>query len=422
MPPPEPSPPRFVPQPTRFGRARKFPAIFKDFLPNSRSQIPHMPPRPEKSTAVPAVALNEPSRAPTRASISDESSANDPCFTTEPDQFGLYRVYPRKPYCEPDNNLTINDVCDESARAVPGNSNSHQWWKGFGSKINPTDSESSQSTSSSFSPLSNPTSFRLLSWFYGGSRQKSQVELTSLVETVLKADDYSKEDAANFSFSHETALLDAADSTSSLFADETIWKRSTIKIPLPCERHKFHSEDAAPKLRIRNVYYRSLIEVIRTAARDESAKSWHNTPFKMFWKAAPDSPPQRIISELYNADAFLEEHNKISKLPLHLPSDPPGPKPVENAVFAIMIWSDSTHLANFGDASMWPIYLYPGNQSKYPRGRPTQHSAHHVAYIPSVITHCLYSTLNANHPMLFSCLTTFRILTSESLENLHQKQ
>ncbi|KAF8914344.1 hypothetical protein CPB84DRAFT_1630471, partial [Gymnopilus junonius] len=203
------------------------------------------------------------------------------------------------------------------------------------------------------------------------------------VENVLRADDYSKEDAATFSFSHETALLDAADSTSP-FANETIWKRSTIKILLPCERHKFSSEDEAPKLRIRNVRHRSLVEVMRTAAKDESAKLWHNTPFKMFWKPTPESLPQRIISELYNADAFLEEHDKISKLPAHLPSDPPTPKPVENAVFAIMIWSDSTHLTNFGDASMWPIYLYPGNQSKYPRGRPTQHSAHHVAYIPSV--------------------------------------
>ena len=101
----------------------------------------------------------------------------------------------------------------------------------------------------------------------------------------------------------------------------------------------------------------------------------------------PDSPPQCVISELYNADAFLEEHKKIEGLPFHLPDDPPGRlrQPIENAVFAIMIWSDSTHLTNFGDASMWPIYLYSRGQSKYPRGRLSQHSAHHVAHIPSVI-------------------------------------
>ena len=46
----------------------------------------------------------------------------------------------------------------------------------------------------------------------------------------------------------------------------------------------------------------------------------------MFWKPTPDSPPQRVISKLNNADAdaFLEEHKKIEGLPLHLPDDPPG--------------------------------------------------------------------------------------------------
>ena len=44
----------------------------------------------------------------------------------------------------------------------------------------------------------------------------------------------------------------------------------------------------------------------------------------MFWKPMPDSPPQCVISKLYNADAFLEEHKKVEGLPLHLPDDPPG--------------------------------------------------------------------------------------------------
>ena len=49
-----------------------------------------------------------------------------------------------------------------------------------------------------------------------------------------------------------------------------------------------------------------------------------------------------------------------------------------------MIWSDSTALAQFGTASLWPIYLYIGNQSKYTRAKPTSMSAHHLAYLPKV--------------------------------------
>ncbi|KAF8233525.1 hypothetical protein L208DRAFT_1266202 [Tricholoma matsutake] len=49
-----------------------------------------------------------------------------------------------------------------------------------------------------------------------------------------------------------------------------------------------------------------------------------------------------------------------------------------------MVWSDLTHLANFGQASLWPIYLFLGNQSKYQHVKPSQFAAHHLAYIPSL--------------------------------------
>ncbi|KAJ7764935.1 hypothetical protein B0H16DRAFT_432430 [Mycena metata] len=49
-----------------------------------------------------------------------------------------------------------------------------------------------------------------------------------------------------------------------------------------------------------------------------------------------------------------------------------------------MWWSDSTHLANFGTAKAWPLYLYFANLSKYTRARPTSGACHHVAYFPSL--------------------------------------
>ena len=51
---------------------------------------------------------------------------------------------------------------------------------------------------------------------------------------------------------------------------------------------------------------------------------------------------------------------------------------------ALMFWSDSTHLANFGTAKLWPIYMFLGNLSKYTRSHPTAHACHHLAYIPSL--------------------------------------
>jgi len=56
-------------------------------------------------------------------------------------------------------------------------------------------------------------------------------------------------------------------------------------------------------------------------------------------------------------------------------------------LIALKIWSDSTSLAQFGNAQMWPIYFFFGNQSKYSRAKPSSFAAHHVAYMPKVFFH-----------------------------------
>ena len=87
---PQPSPPSFIPPPTHSGRARKFPVLFKDFLPNSTSRIPlpHMPPRPPRSVTLPAPVHSEPPVVlPVNAK---ELTPVDFSFTTEPDEFGLF--------------------------------------------------------------------------------------------------------------------------------------------------------------------------------------------------------------------------------------------------------------------------------------------------------------------------------------------
>jgi hypothetical protein len=37
--------PQFIPAPTTFGRQRQFPRRYHDFLPNSTTQVPHLPER-----------------------------------------------------------------------------------------------------------------------------------------------------------------------------------------------------------------------------------------------------------------------------------------------------------------------------------------------------------------------------------------
>ena len=72
-------------------------------------------------------------------------------------------------------------------------------------------------------------------------------------------------------------------------------------------------------------------------------------------------PSECIYSELYTSNAFIAEHNKICT---NCNRQDSGSQ-TENIVIAIMLWSDSTHLMSFRNASLWPIYLYVGSLSKY---------------------------------------------------------
>ncbi|KAJ7119214.1 hypothetical protein C8R43DRAFT_901112, partial [Mycena crocata] len=72
---------------------------------------------------------------------------------------------------------------------------------------------------------------------------------------------------------------------------------------------------------------------------------------------------------------MLKAHNEL----------PQTPTPnLETIIAAFMFWSDGTHLANFGTASLWPLYTSFGNQSKYTRAKPTSNASHHQAYFPSL--------------------------------------
>jgi Plavaka transposase len=82
---------------------------------------------------------------------------------------------------------------------------------------------------------------------------------------------------------------------------------------------------------------------------------------------------------MYTLDAMLEAHAEVQAIPFK-----PGQSHVESVVAGVMLWSDSTHLASFGMASLWPVYLFFGNLSKYTWAKPTLFAAHHIAYMPKV--------------------------------------
>ncbi|KAH7916847.1 hypothetical protein BV22DRAFT_1027329, partial [Leucogyrophana mollusca] len=155
------------------------------------------------------------------------------------------------------------------------------------------------------------------------------------------------------------------------------WKDVSVNIRVP-DGKRHESEDENPSFEVKGLHYRPLLEVIKSALCDTSAREFHWTPFKQFLQRSPGAAKERVIDELYSSDAFLLEHEKLQASPRE------NGCTLERAVVGLMFWSDSTHLTSFGTASLWPIYLFFGNQSKYIRSRPNSNSCHHVAYMPSL--------------------------------------
>ncbi|HEV7736756.1 MAG TPA: hypothetical protein VGO47_05205, partial [Chlamydiales bacterium] len=97
------------------------------------------------------------------------------------------------------------------------------------------------------------------------------------------------------------------------------------------------------------------------------------------WQPDSHCEPERLFGEVYSADIFNQEHEKIRVQNLS------GPTPhIETVLCSLLLYSDSTHLTNFGNAQLWPIYMYIGNISKYLRSIPSKSNAYHLAYIPKV--------------------------------------
>jgi hypothetical protein len=290
--------------------------------------------------------------------------------------FGLYREYPDVPSHNPDNTLSLLNLVDNSppinemelSASVP---------ESTPPSLQDPISNSSSSNASSFFPFQNSTIFGMMSWMWTGSSMKSIGEVKKLVD-FLKSDDFKKDDLAAFDIHSETTKFDNYLERPASDHPHDGWRESEVIIQVP--DGKSHSTDSIPTFKVPGFHHRSIVDIIKTAYSDISSTSFHYMPFKSFWKdsSTPESVPQRVYDELYSSNAMIEAHIKLQQQPPEIGCT------LERVVASLMLWSDSTHLANFGTASLWPLYLFFGNQSKWVRGKPNTASCHHVAYIPKV--------------------------------------
>lgn len=276
--------------------------------------------------------------------------------------FGIGREYHHRPSHDPDAFVSADQLSNFRPGSNPELSNA-----GVASSPEPPPW-----------PWRNMSIWRLMTWMMTGSNQLSEAKVTQLVKEVLSAEDFSIQDLNGFNAHTEMGRFDSSEAgldANDIFRRDG-WKEAAAEILVPT-RERNPSGNGQP-FTIPGFHYRPLTAVIHATFSEAASKWFHFTPFKRFWTSPVTGQEQRLYDELYTSDAWIEAHNDLQK---QRRSDG---CPLERVIGGLMFWSDSTHLAQFGNASAWPVYLFFGNQSKYMRACPTSGACHPVAFIPTV--------------------------------------
>ena len=181
-----------------------------------------------------------------------------------------------------------------------------------------------------------------MNWQNDGDTTKSDGSINKLVNEVLLHPDFQFSDLKGFSAHRENEIADEADTKSTLL---TSFSEASVDIEVPSGAKNVPSA----KFSVTGLHYRPLLSILRSVFADPLAAKFHLSPYKMYHKSPTSGVEQRIYSEIYDSDAFVEEHDRVQHAAL--PPDDPDCKR-EKVIAAMMFWSDSTHLANFGTAKL----------------------------------------------------------------------
>lgn len=132
------------------------------------------------------------------------------------------------------------------------------------------------------------------------------------------------------------------------------------------------SNNPIPIFSVSGLVHRSLTEIIKAVWSSEDSTDFQFVPFQQVWTRSPSGNDEHVLGELYTSDVFNDAYEVLQ-------NQPPEPGyQLECIICVLMLYSDLMHLANFGDASLWPLYLFFGYQSKYVHASPALGSCYEV--------------------------------------------
>ncbi|KAF7307323.1 hypothetical protein MIND_00526300 [Mycena indigotica] len=311
---------------------------------------------------------------------------------TEPNEFGLYKVYPRRPTHDPDAHINIRDLYQVPLATQGG-----------------VDSLTPQEPW--YYPFPNASVAHMMKYHIEEESAGSIAGFDRLIHNILRPNPEAESDGVNLHdlplpFSTKKFLDDLDKRGIEPLGVNEKWLRGCVSLKLPCAGRKQKEMDA-PEFTLTDIYYRPLLDPIREVLQGPLFQQFHTTPFSLRFDPTsglsepttpniplvdmnapldkcglPDLLPdhEEVFGELYTSAAMLEAYHAIPQ-----PPPPQSPEdPVESIIVAIMEWSDATHLAQFGTASLWPGYTFFGNHPKGFRGKPSANAGFHQAYFPTL--------------------------------------
>ncbi|KAJ3522680.1 hypothetical protein NMY22_g11782 [Coprinellus aureogranulatus] len=165
--------------------------------------------------------------------------------------------------------------------------------------------------------------------------------------------------------------------------DDSGWKTTPIEIDVPIHSQMERGQGVEKRL-AGTLHHRSIVSILEEKVRNSHcAKTFQLDGHELLWKpgGSDESPAFRVISELYNSDAFLQAQREIRANP---PPEALKDCTLPRVVVGVMLWSDATHMSTFSTSKLWPLYMLFGNESKYWRGKDEVDSCYHVAYFDTL--------------------------------------
>jgi hypothetical protein len=231
---------------------------------------------------------------------------------------------------------------------------------------------------STFFPYPNENAFLLGEWYWNGGAHKTQKNFKELTDIVGRPD-FKSEDVRDIPWSSINKALGDSTDSDDMWLDEPDagWIETPISISVPF--HRFTHNPGPQEYVVPSFRHRSIVSTLKEKmANPKDFVHFHFEPYELWWKkGTPERESTRVYGELYTSSAFLTAYEEIQIL------EEPGCI-LPHVLVGLMFGSDSTHLTSFGSSSLWPCYLYFGNESKYRRSKPSCKLGNHIAYFQKV--------------------------------------